>query len=82
MSQDIESRVKKIIIDKFGIDEKDFSLSANFQNDYGADSLDVVELIMDFEEEFKINITDKDAEKITIVSDAIEYIKKTVIAQP
>ena len=72
---DISSRVKKIIVDKLGVDEAEVTNEASFTNDLGADSLDTVELIMEFEKEFGINIPDDQAEKITTVGDAISYIE-------
>lgn len=72
---DIESRVKAIIVDKLGVDENEVTNEANFANDLGADSLDTVELIMEFEKEFNIAIPDDQAEKIGTVGDAIGYIK-------
>ena len=69
-------KVKEIIIDKLGVEESAITYEAHFVNDLGADSLDTVELIMEFEEEFGIEIPDEDAEKITTVGSAIEYIKK------
>lgn len=74
MSQDIEEKVKAIIIDKLGIDESEITLEANFTNDLGADSLDTVELIMELEKEFDIQIPDEDAENIATVGDAINYV--------
>ena len=67
-------KVKEIIIDKLGIDSSKITLEAKFINDLGADSLDTVELIMQFEEEFEIEIPDEDAEKITSVGEAVDYI--------
>lgn len=76
MSQDqILERVKKIIIDQLGVEDGDVKLESSFIDDLGADSLDVVELIMAFEEEFDMEIPDEDAEKITTVGDAIDYIR-------
>ncbi len=72
---EIESKVKAIIVDKLGVDEAEVVATASFTNDLGADSLDTVELIMEFEKEFGINIPDDQAEKITTVGDAISYIK-------
>ena len=72
---EIESKVKAIIVDKLGVDEAEVVATASFTNDLGADSLDTVELIMDFEKEFGINIPDDQAEKITTVGDAISYIE-------
>jgi acyl carrier protein len=74
----IESRVKKIIVDKLGVDEKEVTPQASFTNDLGADSLDTVELIMDFEKEFNIAIPDEQAEKINTVGEAIAYIESNV----
>ena len=67
----IENKVKEIIIDKLGIEESEITDSASFTNDLGADSLDTVELIMEFEKEFNISIPDEDAEKIGTVGQAI-----------
>ena len=72
---DIESRVKAIIVDKLNVDENEITPSAEFSKDLGADSLDTVELIMEFEKEFGIQIPDEEAEKITTVGDAISYIE-------
>lgn len=72
---DIESRVKAIIVDKLGVEESEVTSEASFTNDLGADSLDTVELIMEFEKEFNIAIPDDQAEKIGSVGQAIEYIK-------
>jgi acyl carrier protein len=71
---DIASRVTKIIVDKLGVDESEVKPEASFTNDLGADSLDTVELIMDFEKEFEVSIPDEAAEKIGTVGDAIEYL--------
>ena len=70
----IEERVKKIVIEQLGVKEEDVTNNASFVDDLGADSLDTVELVMAFEEEFGIEIPDEDAEKITRVKEAIEYI--------
>tara|TARA_B100001109_G_scaffold251087_1_gene245093 strand:+ start:319 stop:549 length:231 start_codon:yes stop_codon:yes gene_type:complete len=67
-------KIKEVIIDKLGVEESAITEEAHFVNDLGADSLDTVELIMEFEEEFGIEIPDEDAEKITNVSSAIKYI--------
>ena len=67
--------VKKIIVEQLGVDESDIGMESSFIDDLGADSLDIVELIMALEEEFDIEIPDSDAEKITSVGDAVEYIK-------
>lgn len=73
---DISSRVKAIIVDKLGVDENEVTKEASFTNDLGADSLDTVELIMEFEKEFNIAIPDDQAEKISTVGDAITYIEE------
>jgi len=73
---DIASRVKSIIVDKLGVDENEVTPTASFTNDLGADSLDTVELIMEFEKEFNIAIPDDQAEKISNVGDAIAFIEK------
>ena len=67
-------KIKEVIIDKLGVDEAAITEEAHFVNDIGADSLDTVELIMEFEEEFGIEIPDEDAENITTVTSAIKYI--------
>ena len=76
--EQIENKVKEIIIDKLGIEESEITDSASFTNDLGADSLDTVELIMEFEKEFNISIPDEDAEKIGTVGQAISYLKEHV----
>ena len=73
---DISSRVNAIIVDKLGVDENEVTPEASFTNDLGADSLDTVELIMEFEKEFNIAIPDDQAEKIGTVGDAIKYIEE------
>ena len=73
---EIESKVKEIIADKLGVDEADVKPEASFTNDLGADSLDTVEPIMEFEKSFNITIPDDQAEKITTVGDAIAYIEE------
>ncbi len=75
MSQEISDKVKSIIVEKLGVDEADVTESANFTNDLGADSLDTVELIMEFEKEFDVSIPDEDAENIATVGDAIKYLQ-------
>jgi acyl carrier protein len=75
MSQDLEAKVKAVIVDKLGVDESEVTLEANFTNDLGADSLDTVELIMELEKAFGITIPDEDAENIATVGDAINYVK-------
>ena len=72
---DVAEKVKAIIVDKLGVDESEITNEANFINDLGADSLDTVELIMEFEKEFDIQIPDDKAEKITTVGDAISFIE-------
>ena len=75
---DIESKVKEIIIDKLGVEESQITPEASFTNDLGADSLDIVELVMGFESAFQVSIPDEDAEKIGTVGDAIKYLKEKV----
>ena len=70
-----EEKVKEIIVEQLGVDESQVDDSASFVDDLGADSLDIVELVMAFEEAFDMDIPDEDAEKITTVKDAVEYIK-------
>ena len=72
---EIASKVQKIIVDKLGVEESEAVATASFTNDLGADSLDTVELIMEFEKEFGISIPDDQAEKIQTVGDAISYIE-------
>ena len=72
---EIAPRVKAIIVDKLGVEESEVTNEASFTNDLGADSLDTVELIMEFEKEFGISIPDDQAEKITTVGDAVSYIE-------
>ena len=68
-------RLKKVIVEQLGVDEYEITLDSSFVDDLGADSLDVVELIMALEEEFNVEIPDEDAEKIVTVGDALDYIK-------
>jgi len=75
MNEDIKKKVKEIIVEKLGVDENEVTEEASFTNDLGADSLDTVELIMQFEKEFNISIPDDQAEKIATVGEAIEYIE-------
>ena len=72
---DIKGKVVSIIVDKLGVEEGEVTLEANFTNDLGADSLDTVELIMEFEKEFNIAIPDEEAEKIQTVGNAVSYIE-------
>lgn len=71
----VDEKVKEIIVDQLGVNESDVSGDAHFVDDLGADSLDTVELVMKFEEDFDIEIPDEDAEKIQTVQDAVDYIK-------
>ena len=73
---DAEAKVKEIIMDKLGVEESQITPEASFTNDLGADSLDIVELVMGFESAFQISIPDEDAEKIGTVGDAIKYLKE------
>lgn len=73
---EIAKKVTEIIIEKLGVEESEVTPEASFTNDLGADSLDTVELIMEFEKEFNISIPDDDAENIGTVGDAIEYLQK------
>ena len=72
----IEDDVKKIIEDKLGVNAEQITMEASFIDDLGADSLDQVELVMDFEDKFEVDIPDEDAEKMRTVGEAIEYLKK------
>ena len=72
---EIEAKVKEIIVEKLGVEESEVTLEASFTNDLGADSLDTVELIMEFEKEFGITIPDDQAEKMATVGDAVAYIE-------
>ena len=71
---EIADKVKKIIVDRLGVDESEVTLEASFTNDLGADSLDTVELIMEFEKEFNTSIPDEEAEKIQTVGQAVDFI--------
>lgn len=75
---DVATKVKAIIIDKLGVDEAEVTDSASFTNDLGADSLDTVELIMEFEKEFDIQIPDDKAENITTVKEAISFVQEAL----
>lgn len=72
---DIMERVKNIIVERLGVDEAEVTPESSFKDDLGADSLDVVELVMELEDEFDLEISDEDAEKITTVGEVVEYIK-------
>ncbi|HET9767780.1 MAG TPA: acyl carrier protein [Thermoanaerobaculia bacterium] len=74
----VQEKVKSIIVEQLGVDAEEVTLAASFTDDLGADSLDIVELVMAFEEEFGIEIPDEDAENITTVQDAINYIDQHV----
>ncbi len=76
MANDIESTVTSIIVEKLGVDESDVNRDSSFTNDLGADSLDTVELIMEFEKEFDITIPDEEAEKIATVGNAIDFLQE------
>ena len=71
-------RVSKVVVDRLGVDESEVKLEASFRDDLGADSLDVVELVMELEDEFDMEISDEDAEKIATVGDAISYIESKI----
>jgi len=75
---DVEAKVKEIIMDKLGVEESQVTPEASFTNDLGADSLDIVELVMGFESAFNVSIPDEDAEKIGTVGDAMNYLKTKV----
>ena len=74
-AESTEQRIKEIIVEKLGVDQADITREASFTNDLGADSLDTVELVMEFEKSFNVQIPDEDAEKIATVGDAINYLK-------
>ena len=75
--ENLENKIKEIIVDKLGIEESEITDSASFTNDLGADSLDTVELIMEFEKEFDLQIPDDKAEQITNVGEAIKFIEES-----
>ena len=77
-SEEIFDKVKEIIIEQLGVTESSITMEASFIDDLGADSLDIVELIMALEEEFDIEIPDADAEKVVTVGDVVDYIKENV----
>ncbi|MGD6816200.1 acyl carrier protein [Metabacillus sp. 84] len=72
---DVLDRVTKIIVDRLGVDASEVKMESSFKDDLGADSLDVVELVMELEDEFDMEISDEDAEKIATVGDAVNYIQ-------
>jgi acyl carrier protein len=72
---DVDAKVREIIVNKLGVDEGQITPQASFTNDLGADSLDTVELVMEFEKAFNIQIPDEDAEKIATVGDAVKYLQ-------
>ena len=78
MAADTYDRMKKIIVEQLGVEESDVTPTASFVEDLNADSLDLVELIMSLEEEFNLEISDEDAEKIHTVNDALEYVQEHV----
>ena len=78
---EVAAKVKAIIVEKLGVDENEVVESASFTNDLGADSLDTVEMIMDFENTFDIKIPDEEAEKITTVGEAIEHIEQALASR-
>ncbi len=78
MLSTVLERVTKVVVDRLGVDESEVKLEASFREDLGADSLDVVELVMEFEDEFETEISDDDAEKIATVGDAVTYITEKV----
>lgn len=80
MSVDVEAQIKDAIVEKLGVEESKVTPNASFINDLGADSLDTVELIMELENRFNIQIPDEDQEKIQTVGDAISYVKSKVTA--
>ena len=77
-SEEILERVKKVIVEQLGVSEGTVTMEASFIDDLGADSLDIVELVMALEEEFEIEIPDADAEKVATVADVVDYIKENV----
>ncbi|MEW6573275.1 MAG: acyl carrier protein [Bacillota bacterium] len=78
MSASVFQKVKQIVIQQLGVEEDDVTMDASFVDDLGADSLDLVELVMAFEEEFETEIPDEEAEKIRTVGDAVSYIKDRI----
>lgn len=80
-NEEIITKVKQAVVDKLGVEESKVTTEASFINDLGADSLDTVELVMKFEEEFEIKIPDEDAEKIQKVGDAVKYIAEKIASK-
>jgi acyl carrier protein len=78
MADDILNKVTDIIVNKLGVDQDQVTTEASFTNDLGADSLDTVELVMEFEKAFNIQIPDEDAEKIATVGDAVKYLQEKI----
>lgn len=78
MAEDIFEKVKKIAVDQLGVDDEEVTLKSSFADDLGADSLDVVELVMALEEEFDLEIPDEDAENIATIEEAVSYIEDKV----
>ena len=78
MAEDILSRVSKVVAEELAVDEDEITAEASFIDDLGADSLDVVELVMAFEEEFELEIPDEDAEEIQTIQDAVDYIEENL----
>ncbi|WP_018922586.1 acyl carrier protein [Salsuginibacillus kocurii] len=74
MAEQILDRIKKIVVDRLGVEESEVKPEATFKDDLGADSLDVVELVMELEDEFDLEISDEEAEKIATVADVVDYI--------
>ena len=81
-SEDVQGRIKQIIVDELGVDEAEVTANARFIDDLGADSLDLVELVMRFEEEFEIEIPDEDAEQCETVGKLTAYIQRTFGVEP
>ena len=82
MAEDIEARVKAIVAEQLGVDQAEINRETSFVNDLNADSLDTVELVMEFEDEFDMNIPDEEAEKIQKIGQAIEYIEMNMGKTP
>ncbi|GGI14286.1 acyl carrier protein [Bacillus sp. JJ664] len=76
--QDVLERVSKIIVDRLGVEESEIAITSRFKEDLDADSLDVVELVMQLEDEFELEISDEDAEKIVTVGDVVNYIESNM----